>query len=48
MTLRHGVELDAAVLGAGNLKDAQMLLAKDKAVGDVVDDNNAVLLGKLD
>ena len=41
--LRHGVELDAAVLGARYLKNAEMFLAEDKAVGIVVDHNDIVI-----
>ena len=47
MRLRHGVELDAAVLGTRYLKDAQVFLAQDKAVGVVIHHDDAVILGKL-
>ena len=43
VTLRHRVELNAAVLGTRYLEDAQVLLAEDERVGIVVDDDDAVL-----
>ena len=46
MTLRHRVELDAAVLGSGHLKDAEMLLTQNETVGVVVDHYDIVVLGK--
>ena len=48
MAFRHGVELDAAVLGARHLQDGEMLLAEDEAVGVVVDHDDVVVLSKLD
>ena len=47
MTLRHRVELYAAVLCAWHLQDAQRALAvEDKAVGVVVDHDDVILASK--
>ena len=44
---RHRVELDTAVLRTRYLKDTQMLLTQDEAVGIIVDYHDAMRLGKL-
>ena len=46
MTLRHGVELNTAVLGARHLQDAEMFFAEDERVRIIVDHNDAMFLGK--
>ena len=47
VALRHGVELDAALLGPRHLQDAQVLLAvQDERVGVVVHHHDVVLLGE--
>ena len=46
MTLRHRVELDAAVLGTRNLQDGEVFLAEDKAIGVIVDHNDVIRAGK--
>ena len=45
--LRHGVKLNAAVLGTRYLQDTQMFFAEDKAVGVIVYHNNVVVLSEL-
>ena len=47
VTLRHGVELDAAVLGTRHLQDAEMLLAQDEGVRIVVHHHDVVATSHL-
>ena len=48
VAFRHGVELNAAFLGAWNLKDAQVFsLIENEAVGVVIHDDDVVAAGKI-